>query len=714
MSDFKGMEKLNLGYSLKNIPIPSQRSYKLKLMEKTEMVIKRMRWKAIFCDSEESVPKNTYGLKTLKTPSQVKELLAFENDLLNMVKNVKFEEGYRRTPFQEKLRKDIGTITKSKKTMTKADKTSNMYRLTKAEHDKLVNDAVTSTYKKAPEGIKMEINKEGVKIAKEEGVLDKMMVNGTGNCFVTVKDHKENFQNRPTVRLINPAKNEIGRISKNVLDEINCKLKASLGVNQWKDKMEVINWFKEIPNKNQQKFVVFDIENFYPSISEDLLKKAINFASKRVGVSTKEKEIIFQARKSLLFNKEQPWMKKVGGTFDVTMGAYDGAEVCELIGSFILHQLASKYEGKNNGLYRDDGLAVFENVSGPESERIKKDFQKVFRRNGLGITIKCNKKIVDYLDVTFNLNDGTYRPYKKPNDEATYVHKESNHPPNVIKKLPSMIEKRISDLSATKEIFDNAKGYYEEALQKSGYDATLQFTTREPQGRRKNRQRNIIWYNPPFSKDVKTKVAEEFLKLIDRHFPQRHKYRKIFNRNNVKVSYSSMPNMNSIISGHNKKVTKEESNEIERKCNCRNREQCPLDGHCLTPEVLYQGTVNSNLPRYQPKIYKGITERPAKERIKEHKKSFGNLRYRGESELSKEIWRIKDLGGTPEVSWEILRRTKTYNPKTKRCALCLHEKLAIAEHEGNDMLNKRSEAVAKCMHQNKYALSKLDETGDGS
>ena len=139
-----------------------------------------------------------------------------------------------------------------------------------------------------------------------------------------------------------------------------------------------------------------------------------------------------------------------------------------------------------------------------------------------------------------------------------------------------------------------------------------------------------------------------------------------------------------------------------------------MSGNCLTPEVLYQGTVNSNLPRYQPEIYKGITERPAKERIKEHKKSFGNLRYRGESELSKEIWRIKDLGGTPEVSWEILRRTKTYNPKTKRCALCLHEKLAIAEHEGNDMLNKRSEAVAKCMHQNKYALSKLDETGDGS
>ena len=586
-----------------------------------------------------------------------------------------------------------------------------MYRLTNAEHEKLVNDAITATYKKASDGIKTKIDKEGVKIAKEKGVLDKMEINGTGNCFVTLKDHKENFSNRPTVRLINPAKNEIGRISKTVLDDINTRLRESLKVNQWKDKTQVINWFKEIPNKNQRTFIVFDIENFYPSITEKLLKQAINFADKRVGVSQKEKEIVFQARKSLLFNKGQPWLKKDSGTFDVTMGAYDGAEVCELVGSFILYQLGSKYESKDIGLYRDDGLAVFENVSGPEAERIKKDFQKVFRRNGLGITIQCNKKIVDYLDVTFNLNDGTYRPYRKPNDETTYVHRESNHAPTIIKKLPSMIENRISTLSANTEIFDNSKGYYEEALKKSGYDFKMKFTPPEVQNRRKNRQRNIIWFNPPFSKNVKSKIAEEFLKMVDKHFPPRHRYRKIFNRNNVKVSYSSMPNMKSIISGHNKNVL-EEKRELERTCNCRNPEQCPLNGHCLTPETLYQATVTSNLPRYKDRLYKGITERETKERMKEHKKHFSNRKYRGESELAKEVWRIKDEGGAPEVTWKIIRRAKTYNPNTKRCTLCLHEKLAIAEHEGKDMLNKRSETVAKCMHQRKYELARLDETGD--
>ena len=243
-----------------------------------------MRWKAIFSNGEEKIERKTYGLKTSKSPNQVKELASFENDLLDIVKNVEFDERFKRTPFQEKLKKDVGSITQSKKTLTAADKTSNMYRLTKSEHEKLVNNAVTATYKKAPEGIKTKIDKEGIKIAEKAGVLDRMEVNGTGNCFVTLKDHKENFENKPTVRLIDPAKNEIGRISKDVLDEINSRLKMSLGVNQWKDKTEVIDWFKKILDKTQHKFIVFDVENFYPSITEELLKKSLNFASRRIGV----------------------------------------------------------------------------------------------------------------------------------------------------------------------------------------------------------------------------------------------------------------------------------------------------------------------------------------------------------------------------------------------------------------------------------------------
>ena len=85
---------------------------------------------------------------------------------------------------------------------------------------------------------------------------------------------------------------------------------------------------------------------------------------------------IMHARKSLLYCDGEPWKKKEAGIFDVTMGAFDGAEVCELVGIFILSQLATSCDKKNLGLYPNDGLAVFENMSGPQAEKMKKKFQR--------------------------------------------------------------------------------------------------------------------------------------------------------------------------------------------------------------------------------------------------------------------------------------------------------------------------------------------------
>lgn len=74
-------------------------------------------------------------------------------------------------------------------------------------------------------------------------------------------------------------------------------------------------------------------------------------------------------------------MKKDRGLFDVAMGALDGAEVCEVVGNFLLHKLSQKYERKNLLLYCADWLAIFRNVSGPTSEIIKKYFCKLLREN---------------------------------------------------------------------------------------------------------------------------------------------------------------------------------------------------------------------------------------------------------------------------------------------------------------------------------------------
>ena len=216
-----------------------------------------------------------------------------------------------------------------------------------------------------------------------------------------------NFQNNPLVWLINPAKNELGRLSKFIIQAANKELRHKLNINQWKNTEEVIDWFKSIKDKQHCKFVIFEIKDFYPSIKERLPIQFLDFAEKYIKVNSEDKTIIKHARKSLLFNKQQIWIKKESGLFDVTMGAYDGAEVCELVGIFILYQLSRIYNKNDIGLYRDDGLAVFRNTSGPQAEKIKKHFQSIFRKNNLNIIVKCNLKIVDYLDVTLNLSDSS-------------------------------------------------------------------------------------------------------------------------------------------------------------------------------------------------------------------------------------------------------------------------------------------------------------------
>ena len=110
----------------------------------------------------------------------------------------------------------------------------------------------------------------------------------------------------------------------------------------------------------------------------------------------------------------------------------------------MLYLIGKKYDSKNIELYRDDRLAALKNVRRPASEKIKKHLQYLFKQKSLQMIIECNFKVVNYLDVTFNLIDGSYRPYRKPNDETHYIHIQSDHPPSITKQLPRSIEKRLS------------------------------------------------------------------------------------------------------------------------------------------------------------------------------------------------------------------------------------------------------------------------------
>ena len=239
----------------------------------------------------------------------------------------------------------------------------------------MINNAITLKYKKTSNNIKKQINIDGKIVLRKREVLNRLEINGKNNSFITLKDHKENFNNNPTVRLINPAKNELGHISKAILDTANKNSGEAMGLNQWRNTDTVIDWFKSIRNKHLCKFVVFDIREFYPSITENLLKKALTFAEAHTHLSVYDKAIIHLARKSLLFNNQQTWIKRDSGLFNVTMGAYDEAEVCELVGNYLFYKLSKLYEKKDIGLYRDDGLAVFKNKRDQNQKKLKSQFK---------------------------------------------------------------------------------------------------------------------------------------------------------------------------------------------------------------------------------------------------------------------------------------------------------------------------------------------------
>ena len=148
---------------------------------------------------------------------------------------------------------------------------------------------------------------------------------------------------------------------------------------------------------------------------------------------------------------------------------------------------------------------------------MKKRVIKTFKDCGLKIAIKGNLKIVNFLDVTFNLHKSTYKPYVKPDNQPVYINVNSNHPPITIRELPKSIGKGLSELSCNKKIFEKAIPPYNDALKKSGFKEDLVYrpkTTTSNILDKKQRKRKIIWFNPPYLVNVKTNVSKIFLSLL--------------------------------------------------------------------------------------------------------------------------------------------------------------------------------------------------------
>ena len=185
--------------------------------------------------------------------------------------------------------------------------------------------------------------------------------------------------------------------------------------------------FKMVKSHHGRSFIQFDVKEFYPSIAENILRQTFKFSKQHTNIDKNDLRIINHCRKSLLFSDNKTWKTKTTDScFDVTMGTSDGAKMCELVQVYIQSKLKETLPKSSFVQYRDDGLALLRYLNGKETDKVRKNIIRVFKDIGFSLEVKTNLKEVDFLDVSLNLRNGTYRPYKKPNDRLLCIHQTTH------------------------------------------------------------------------------------------------------------------------------------------------------------------------------------------------------------------------------------------------------------------------------------------------
>ena len=134
-----------------------------------------------------------------------------------------------------------------------------------------------------------------------------------------------------------------------------------------------------------------------------------------------------------------------------------------------------------------------------------------------------------------------------------------------------MVRRRISDISCNKEYFNKAAPAHKNAFKFSGFNENIQFTSTPSPRRNRNRKTNSSIHH--IVSMWKPTSIEICMTSTSRH----HKYHKLFNRNNIKISYSCMPNMASVIPNHNTSLLKDPTPTYIKGCSCQQKTECPLD-----------------------------------------------------------------------------------------------------------------------------------------
>jgi hypothetical protein len=261
----------------------------------------------------------------------------------------------------------------------------------------------------------------------------------------------------------------------------------------------------------------------------------------------------------------------------------------------------------------------------------------------------------------------------------------------------------LSKISANKEIFDEASPLYQAELTKNGYQYTLEFDPTATTNRRRTRTRKVIYFNPPYSINVKTNIGAKFLRLIDYHFPPGSPLHPLVNRKRVKLSYRCLPNLKTQIAKHNFKILNQEKHDPPPTCNCQDKPKCPLPGKCTMKSLVYRATVAATGTSTEKK-YVGLTANTFKQRYGGHKQDFSKPGNRTKSTLAGHIWNLQDKNEEPKVNWEVVCRAAPFSSTTGVCNLCTSEKWHIIFKSENATLNRRQELFNHCRHKERLLI----------
>ena len=225
------MNRINLQGSVKNIPIPSYKVYYNMFINSIETLVREMGWTAqLYLNPSSKTTKRTFNFRSINNPKRLRELDKFKSDLVKIVKNIQFRK-YNNS-FQRKIHDDKRRIQNSNNVIVHADKTSNLYEVTPSDYKKLVQKEVNEEYKKVTSRTMDKINMAHKKIVSNLELQDRVMKSTERECFISFKDHKSDFINKPKCRLLDPYKCEVGRISHLLLKDIVKVVREKSKLNQ--------------------------------------------------------------------------------------------------------------------------------------------------------------------------------------------------------------------------------------------------------------------------------------------------------------------------------------------------------------------------------------------------------------------------------------------------------------------------------------------------